>query len=324
MAINRTFSLGVAQTTVPLPCFFPSVSSVKTILMPVDYMELLMVSNYPYFLVSAYDIANSPPDQSSRIERSLRQCKETGVVILMDSGNYEAFWKADSDWTPSRFHKVVSEFPHDVCFCHDNQNPPDTAQHIAQDVVSSVLRDQKHALGSVVPIIHGSGEMLSIATRIVVEYLFPILLAVPERALGDGIIARIKTIKRIRKALDEVGVYCPLHLRGTGNPLSIAVYAMAGADSFDGLEWCQTVVDHQTAQLFHFQHWDLFKEQTQWGTNGVLPYVQSALMHNLEFYQTFMTELREALIGDNAEGFLRRWSTEKQADLLLRAIEGDD
>jgi len=119
-------------------------------------------------------------------------------------------------------------------------------------------------------------------------------------------------------------LYCPLHLLGTGNPLSIAVYSMAGADSFDGLEWCQTVVDHDTGKLFHFQQWDLFKDQTDWGNNGVLPYIQSALMHNLEFYRAFMAELREALMKDTAEEFLRRYAPDKQASLLMSAINRGD
>ena len=156
----------------------------------------------------------------------------------------------------------------------------------------------------------------------VAEQLFPVLLAVPERALGDGIIARTRTLRRLRKALNELDLYCPLHLLGkTGNPLSIAVYAMAGADSFDGLEWCQTVVDHESGRLFHFQHWDLFKDQTDWGNNGALPYIQSALMHNLDFYRTFMTELREALIGNMEEPFLRRFAPVKTVSLLMNAIK---
>ena len=104
----------------------------------------------------------------------------------------------------------------------------------------------------------------------------------------------------------------------------IAIFAMAGADTFDGLEWCQTVVDHDTGRLFHFQQWDLFRDQTCWGTNGALPYIQSTLMHNLEFYRAFMTELREGLMRGRAETFLRRYATDKQASLLLNAIKGGD
>jgi len=41
LAQDRTFDLSIAQTVIELPCFFfPSVSSVKTNLMPVDYVEL--------------------------------------------------------------------------------------------------------------------------------------------------------------------------------------------------------------------------------------------------------------------------------------------
>lgn len=322
MAQDRTFDLSIAQTVIALPCFFPSVSSVKTNLMPVDYVELLDAATHPLWLASAYDIATCQPEQRSRMNAALIRSKKRGAAILMDSGNYEAFWKGELAWKPDRFHEVAKESEHHLCFCHDNQDPPDTAEAIAEDVVSSVLRDQQYALGTVAPIIHGPTELLPTAARIVAEQLFPVLLAVPERALGEGIIARTQAVRRIRKALDGLGIYCPLHLLGTGNPLSIAAYAMAGADSFGGLEWCQTVVDHETRRLFHFQQWDLFKDQTDWGSNGALPYIQSALMHNLEFYRAFMSELREALINDAAEAFLRRHATDKQASLLMGAIKG--
>ena len=323
MVQSRIFHLPIAKTAIQLPCFFPSVSSVKTNLMPVDYVELLDASAHPLFLVSAYDIANCPTEQRLRMNNALRRSKERGTVILMDSGNYESFWKGESAWTPHRLHEVAKKTEHHLCFCHDNQDPPDTAEAIAEDVVAIVLRDQEHALGTVVPIIHGTVDLLPSAARFAAEKLFPVLIAVPERALGDGIIARTQAVRLIRQALDNIGIYCPLHLLGTGNPLSIAIYAMAGADSFDGLEWCQTVIDHETGKLFHFQQWDLFREQTIWGNNGTLPYIQSALMHNLEFYSMFMTELREALICDTAEAFLSRFASNKQASLLMNAIKGD-
>ncbi len=324
MAQSRIFELPILQTVIPLPCFFPSVSSVKTKLLPVDYVELLDAAAHPLFLASAYDIANCSPEQHARMNAALSRSMRRGTAILMDSGNYEGFWKEEQTWTPDRFHEVAKASEHHLCFCHDNQEPPQTPEAIAADVVSSVLRDQKHTQGTVVPIIHGPTELIATATRMVAEQLFPVLLAVPERALGDGIIQRARSVRRLRKELDALDVYCPLHLLGTGNPLSIAVYAMAGADSFDGLEWCQTVVDHETGKLFHFQQWDLFKDQTDWGNTGALPYIQSALMHNLKFYRVFMAELREALKKDSAEAFLRRYAPEKQISLLMNAItEGE-
>lgn len=322
MTPNRAFNLYVDQTVIPMPCFFPSVSSVKTNMMPVDYVELLDASAHPMFLASAYDVAHCSPEQRARIVAALHRSKTRGKAIFMDSGNYESFWKNRLEWTSKDFHQIIKTSEHDLCFCYDNQEPPNSAEAIAYDVVARVLQDQEHALGTVIPIIHGSAELLPVAVRNVAEQLYPLLVAVPERALGDGIIARTRSIRKLREALNELGFYCPLHLLGTGNPLSIATYAMAGADSFDGLEWCQTVVDHETGKLFHFQQWDVFREQTNWGYSGGLPYIQSVLMHNLEFYQKFMEELRDALLSERADSILRRYLPERQATLLINATKG--
>lgn len=324
MPVTRQATLCIAETSVTLPCFFPSVSSVKTNLMPVDYIELLDAAAHPLSLVSAYDIANSSAEHQRRIDCVLKKSKGRGSAILMDSGNYEGFWKGGQAWDVHQFHAMCRTYEHHLCFCYDNQEPPGTAEAISEEVVTSVLRDQEHAIGTVIPIVHGPTELLPAATRKAAEQLYPVLLAVPERALGEGIVARTRSVRKIRRALDELGFYCPLHLLGTGNPLSIIAYAMAGADSFDGLEWCQTVVDHKTGMLFHFQQWDFFREQTEWGTNGVLPYIQSALMHNLKFYGQFMQELRGALKSDTAKEFLERYFLAERAKTILSAIEGGD
>ena len=51
--------LHIAQTALPLPCFFPSVSSVKTNLMPVDYVELLDAAAHPLFLVALVQVCTA-------------------------------------------------------------------------------------------------------------------------------------------------------------------------------------------------------------------------------------------------------------------------
>ena len=65
MTISRDMELYIAGTVLQLPCFFPSVSSVRTNLNPVDYVELLDLSGHPHFLVSAYDLSHCPDDQPS-------------------------------------------------------------------------------------------------------------------------------------------------------------------------------------------------------------------------------------------------------------------
>ena len=321
MSVTKKYTIGLAGKTVALPCFFPSVSSVKTNLMPVDYIELLAAAVYPLYLVSAYDIAGSSPEHQQRIHCAIRQTRTRGSVILLDSGNYEGFWKGAIDWCPNRFHAICNTYDHDIGFCHDNQHPPHTPDAIAEDVISGVLRDQEHSLGTVVPIVHGPADLLPEAVRKVAEQTYPVLIAVPERALGEGIIARARSVRKIRRALDKLDFYCPLHLLGTGNPISIIAYTIAGADSFDGLEWCQTVVDHETAHLFHFQQWDFVRDQTAWGSNVTLPYIQAALMHNLDFYATLMPRLHESAQQGRLYEMLAAFIHDKQVKIIRDAIE---
>ena len=319
MSINRKSELHIAGTVLQLPCFFPSVSSIRTNLAPADYIELLNLSGYPLFLISAYDLAHCTDEQSRRIDESLKQSRARGSAILMDSGNYESFWKDDKEWCPEDFHKIAGINNYHISFCYDNQTPSTESKSIAKDVLSSVRRDQKHSVGTIIPIVHGSPTSLPEAVRIVADLLNPILLAVPERELGEGIVERTRTVRKIRETLNILDIYYPLHLLGTGNPVSIITYALAGADSFDGLEWCQTTVDHQTGRLLHFQQWDLICEQTEWGLSRFLPYIQSVLMHNLDFYEKFSDNLREAIHYGNGESFIRQFLNDEQSSLLINA-----
>jgi hypothetical protein len=300
------------------------VSSVKTNLLPVDYIELLSAVAHPLYLVSAYDIAGSCPEHQQRIDCALKQSRTKGSAVLLDSGNYEGFWKGATDWSAERFHIISSAYGYDIGFCYDNQKPPNTPDAIAEDVVRGVLRDQKHSRGTIVPIVHGPTDLLPAAVQKVAEQLCPVLLAVPERALGEGITARTRSVRKIRRALDELGFYCPLHLLGTGNPISIIAYTIAGADSFDGLEWCQTVVDHETTHLLHVQQWDFVRKQTEWGSNGTLPYIQSVMMHNLDFYAKFMRTLQDAAQQYALHEILASFIPGARGEIIRNAIEGGE
>ena len=107
-----------------------------------------------------------------------------------------------------------------------------------------------------------SGDQVASVVSRVADELDPPLVAIPERELGDGLVRRAESVRSIRGALDGLGKYYPLHLLGTGNPISVAVLAVAGADAFDGLEWCRTSADYRSGHLFHFQQFDCFGDMS--------------------------------------------------------------
>jgi hypothetical protein len=306
MTVRRPLELGIGGKTLPLPVYFPSISSVKTALQPQDYLQVLasLVGINAQFLVSAFDLAAMA--QPAEAAKLLQSARDAGALTLMDSGNYESFWKdAQDKWQQSSFHKMLAGFPCDIAFGFDEQQPPtDAAEHVAL-LVARWKADQT-AAGSrqIVPIIHGDTRELPDLCQAVAAQTGVSMLAVAERRLGDGVIDRARSVLTIRNALDQLDRYVAVHLLGTGNPISIALYSAMGADSFDGLEWCQTVVDHDTGLLYHLSQADFFAKQTAWFDAG-LSFQARTLVHNLEFYASWVQRLRLAIANETVVDFCR-------------------
>ncbi len=306
MTAVRLLELDMGEKALSLPVYFPSISSVKTTLQPQDYLEVLasLVGLNGQYLVSAFDLAAlaQPVDAAKLLQAS----RDAGAVTLMDSGNYESFWKdAKRKWLQPTFHQILATFPCDLAFGFDEQQPPaDSAEHVA--LVVARWQEDQEAAGAcrVVPIIHADANRLAGLCSDVAAEIGVSMLAVPERRLGDGVIDRARALLAIRNELDKLDRYVALHLLGTGNPISIALYSAMGADSFDGLEWCQTVVDHETALLYHLSQADFFAAQTAWSEAG-LSFQARTLAHNLEFYASWMRRLRTAIANGTAVDFCR-------------------
>lgn len=295
--MTRSQKLCLGSRELHTPIFFPSISSVKTSLRPVEYtgiLNALGTLNIQY-LVSAYDLLKTTSEDSKILLDSLERANKNGISILMDSGNYESFWKnAKEKWTQDQFHRALSSFPAHFAFSFDDQSPPsDLDKHLKQ-LVAMYRRDQDVTQATtIIPIVHEAPSNLPVLCRKLVEATGVSAIAVAERRLGEGIIQRAKTVTEIRKHLDQSGKFVALHLLGTGNPISIATYTIAGADSFDGLEWCQTVVDHKSSLLFHLSQADFVLDQTSWGKEEQ-PFQIKALAHNLTFYSSWIKNLRDA------------------------------
>ncbi len=320
--IRQTW-LSVSGRSLSLPCFFPSISSVKPNLEPIEYLRMLVGIHFPQFLISAFDIFYIAEDQRQQLRALLQRALEHEQLILLDSGNYESYWRENNSWNKDAFHSVLQTEPYHLAFCLDKQEDYEDTSLIANQVEASVISSQTEAQeATVIPIVHGSPDTLPESSVQITQRLHPLLLAIPERELGSGIIERSTTLLRIRKKLDETGQYYPLHLLGTGNPLSILIYSICGADSFDGLEWCQTTVDHATGLLYHFQQREFFEVKTPFDLMPELPYEHATLAHNLMFYRTWMDDIQYSIndgsIIDKATKFLGQ----PFCDSLLTQLSG--
>jgi len=212
-----------------------------------------------------------------------------------------------------------------LAFSFDTINPRGEPDRIAARIAANVRADDRALRGrdfSLCPIIHLPSKpeetLASCAARIVsgvAGELDPLMLAIPERELGDGLREKARTVRDIRKALNALGKYYPLHLLGTGNPISMIALAAAGADSFDGLEWCRTVADYPTGFLFHFQQLECFSQTSLHRVQDQkirlliespdATYTMRALSYNVDFFKDWTRTMQNMIHSGQVETLLK-------------------
>ena len=332
--VRRVTKLELGAKTLNLPCFVFSLSSHETQIRPKDGIELFQYLVPPASLISAYDAWEHIKDTSFR--KQISNLRKTDCVFFLDSGNYEAYRKNDNiysnnknRWNRKKFHQTAIEMSPDIVFAYDRPNPKGDINEISDRIIADFDID-KHAIGSgnfpICPIIHlpnlsKKGMLVERASEIIINVvrdLDPIMVAIPERELGDGLLQRIKTVREIRAALNKLDKSYPLHLLGTGNPTTMIALATAGADAFDGLEWCRTVADYNNWHLCHFQHfdciWNLYKGRCSESTRRIIEdqaatYNMRVAVYNFDFFIDFMQTMRDIIYSGKTE-YLRKWLPE--------------
>lgn len=329
--------LGIANGKVQLPTLFFSVSSHETQLVPVEALQALRIFGASTILVSAYDLhARRKPE---KLIEEIKEYRKNGGFVLLDSGNYEASRLGTRKWRKSDFRDVITQTPHDWAFCFDVMKPKHNPDHAINEIVKAVERDRELTDAPVLPIIHApslksGGYKLDHIPRVVrevAEKLEPELIAIPERELGPGLIARAKMVQAIREELSKLPFYQPLHILGTGNPWSVAILAAAGADTFDGLEWCRMTVDNISDRLHHFQHFDFFSYQTELADSVIardaledqaIDFGGKVAFHNLDYFSRYEKNLREAIVSGSIEAFVVEIVRKDAVTQLKKQIPG--
>jgi hypothetical protein len=307
---KREKSYPIGGKAVKLPIYFPSISTVKTgKTKPLAYFRILQALS-PHFLVSAYDIYNSK-DKDIFIQELKENKEQKKAIIILDSGNYERFWLKDKGWTQTKFNSIVKENICEHAFCFDKLNPG-KMESDNEWLKKSIAKSQNMtSASSIIPIVHSakpeSFPEIVLALHKKINFS---TIAIPERELGDGIVQRTETITKLRKALSVLDRYIYIHVLGTGNPLTLLLFSLAGADTFDGLEWCQTVVDVKTSLLYHFQQRELIMDDCFFCNNGEFDYNLKTFAHNLQFFNSWMLRVQEAINMKTCEELLKQYFSE--------------
>jgi queuine/archaeosine tRNA-ribosyltransferase len=315
---SRSYRIETNGKQLLTPFFYPSISSIKTNFKPEQYFEILQKCGYPAFLISSYDLYNS--EKKSQLLNEVTTATQANSITLLDSGHYEAYWNHDKNWGYAEYESVVNNIEVDFCFSYDvfwNQKESIT-HHIDESIKSIAISAGMLKSGETIPLLHLPTPELLEKLPEIIQTCDPKIIGLPERELGASLFERAKNVKKIRDLLDSTNRSIPLHLLGTGNPISILIYSLCGADLFDGLEWCQTVVNSKTGHLFHFAQKELLPCDCEYCKSD-LPYSLQTLGHNLKFMQTFISSLQQSITTNNLNPLLERY-LEKTSIKTLQKI----
>jgi hypothetical protein len=199
-------------------------------------------------LVSAYDIKHGHlPDPTS--------WTRAAELTIVDSGGYEA--RIDHDlstsvhvphapkvWDAGMLHEVLASWPERftasfVSFDHPSEHHAFEQQ--VERACASLERypsqlhtillkpetDSQKTLGTTLKHACAGADQLG-------NFDF---VGVAEKELGASMLDRMHEIAKLRLAMDDASVAAPIHVFGALDPLSSALYFLAGAEVFDGLTW---------------------------------------------------------------------------------------
>jgi len=312
------FSIEGYSKTLTSPFFFPSISSVQTNHDVYDYFQLIKRTCYPAFLVSAYDVFYHK--KRAGLSKEISALSQGSFFVLMDSGHYEAYWTKDDKWTFDKFRVVLKDCDVDLCFSFDvyfdEKGSPKT--HIKKTIQYAAMTGGAQKSGITIPIVHSTPKLFPSTILKIVNGINSNIIGVTERELGFSMLERATNLRRIRVALKKAGKDVAIHLLGTGNPTSLLVYFLCGADFFDALEWCKNVVNPSNGHLYHFVQMDLIDCRCKICKMKGLSYPARVTSHNLLFYERFTDEIRSSLSSDKK---LNRLLTKYLPNHLIPKVE---
>jgi len=317
---QRLFKIKINRKIMNTPFFFPAISSIKTNFKIGEYLELVQKIGYPGFLVSSYDIYNTDEREKKKLLDIISESTQRETITLLDSGYYEAFWYHDEEWSFQNLESILDDISIDFCFSFDIfWNEKKSIEEYVKETITSIAKTAgTQKSGTTIPLLHSDTKSFPKVVRKVVEGINPEVIGIPERELGQSIFERATMVKKIRDELDKTNRQIPLHLLGTGNPISILIYTLCGADIYDGLEWCQTVVDPKTGYLFHFIQKDLIDCNCSACKIRDIAYHTQTIAHNLIFYKEFTETIRVSIIDDNIDHILNRYLDSRNSEKVKK------
>lgn len=312
----RCLQVEVGGKKMVTPTYFPSISSAATRIQLVPLIKDCISSGYPRLLISAYDIFHNEKGKSTALLKLIKDFSKKDKILFLDSGTFESYWLRDKKWSYAKYEKIIKRTPSEFFAGFDeiplpHAREPAILKNLIKYVKKSCkLENQNHCITicqGLTPI-----QLCNLVKKITNnDKEFFQMIAIPERYCGKTLDVRIKTIKKIRKILNKKNPESILHILGCGHPISIALFAFAGADSFDSVDWSRWVIERTTLSFRDNTHISLLNCSCRACSITKMDPTHRFLLHNLLFYQDYLNDLRYAITMGDELNLLARYCDQK-------------
>jgi hypothetical protein len=195
-------------------------------------------------LISAYDVhyRRIPSSKGIRFPN----------FIFLDSGGYEARVEHDlsesyghpyrpKSWDMGRYHKVLTEWSSPVPTVVVTYDSPKQFLRLKSQFRRALELKKAHPKFPIEILVKPERKRGVVPIESLIADVNRLrdfaLVGLTEKELGDSPFERLTNIARLRTALNVAGVDTPIHVFGSLDTLSTALYFVAGAEVFDGLTW---------------------------------------------------------------------------------------
>lgn len=295
---SRVCMLSFNSKKLLTPFYFPSITSAETRSGITDLIDFIVDTEYPAMLVSCYDLMNLK-EQEIAIDVKLDRYYKNGGILLLDSGEFEKY-HFKGVWPFEKYSKILEQTNADFFTSYDRTVETDTSQKEIDAFSDEFIPKSKQVSNNknFIAICHGNNDEESMCCSIkkTLEQNSGIqMIAISERECGRTISEQCNMIIKIRQTINEYDKNILIHILGCGNPISIAVFSYAGADTFDAVDWCRWSIDPSTLEYGNISHVQLFDCVCDACETIKMDERSRAWQHNLQMYNYFLIRLRRAI-----------------------------
>jgi len=304
----RLCQLSIGKKVLATPTYFPAISGAKSRI-PFDQLFAFLANNeFPRILISSYDFSKLNDNAKKDLVSSFTSYTEKGNFLFLDSGGYESYWLRDLTWNFDLYQGSVEKIDSDFYTSYDySPNTPDNVTKF-EDAVSSIDKSKGLSKNSqFIPIIHGERPkdvVNNLEKFLKLKECACHMVAIPERDCGLLLSQRAKTVLELRRVLNESDEKIILHLLGCGHPVSMAIYAYCGADSFDSIDWMRLFINRDTLAINSHSNSELVNCKCLICSKTYQDQYEKILLHNLVFYQDYVLQIQKMIKRNTLKDFL--------------------